>query len=819
MKMRRVVLVLVSIVILAACGDDDGDCAAKQPEIEAPALMTVLPRDTRGVLAVDFASLLSGEPLATAIASLLEGQGVDAALNFPFETIRRYTLGADIAARIESVVLAQTTDANGFILVAETEACEVGEVVETDRLHPAASYKGHSLYREGDSDLHVTLLRDGRLVVGRENGVHAAIDTYEAEDPGVEAGDIGPYLVALDESEPFAFVYGLPALYREVSQPGSGAVSLRGARAVSGALSFSANSFQGRVSFHTDNAANYVDRFNELVSDTEIPLLIIGDSGTVDVEIPTVAFDRAAEEILESRALLKKLVHGMDAVDYADGVVHGGSVPWLNFDVGGEPNSIFINFEFADRATIRDFEANELPMGFKLAPIRILETDEPTYFLVLNAYQSSGGLVDGARVEWSVFVEDPEGGHPRFLVVQAAAENVSADSVNLLTLPEPVSHEFDGGRIVSYVGVEDPNSDEVVDYFVSRIVWPQEPEDRVGFAREFVAANDYIYWGNGVSDRTLYNASIHNRDGVRIPDSDVEISDDSPWGKYVKPRPKHSYVYLNPLEIVISPWWNLDAEYLDVTADFRQELIRFKNNFYPTAVRQVAESAVAGEGDALAAFTIGKSVPSVYFNFVVTDPGGFESTLSLPEGTRLAKIQILESEAAADYYLSLRVYEVDDAPEGRRAEWTVYVEEDEGRAHALVLDQLTAGAAADPVRLLQLASVVEHAVADGQLRTTLDSDLCHFDASIQLAAGLSAVATLDWVESGDWVCRMNGACDKIFYDGRTMEEPLLLVARDAVEISRRSTPWDEYLSVDPASVLVRESVRSYAWNPWRNVSR
>ena len=240
-----------------------------------------------------------------------------------------------------------------------------------------------------------------------------------------------------------------------------------------------------------------------------------------------------------------------------------------------------------------------MPAGFTLAPIRILDTDAPTFFLVLNVYQSSGGLVSGARAEWSVFVNDPEGGHPRFLVVQAAASDISADPVNLLTLPEPVIHQLVAGKILSYVGVKDANGLIESNYFTSRITWPQQNEIRVGFTREFVAANDFIYWGNGVADRGLYNASVHNREGVRIPDGEIEILDESRWANYIKATPKHSYVYLNPLDIVVSPWWNLDAGYLDVSSSMRQQLIDFKNGFYPATLQAIAAAAVAGAGDAL----------------------------------------------------------------------------------------------------------------------------------------------------------------------------------------------------------------------------
>ncbi|MDG2304483.1 MAG: hypothetical protein P8R42_07465 [Candidatus Binatia bacterium] len=816
LRLLSVILLLLPVLFLSACGDD-GSGAVSPPVGDPPPLRTVLPESTRAILELEIDALFSGDA-AEAVMGLLHGKGADAALNAPFQTIKQFTLGADIAATMERVLLAQTTDVqDGFLLVAKLQVRRLGDLFDRAELSEAAPYEGHTIYADRESDLQLSLLPDGRLLVGREAALHAAIDTLQGEDPGVGAGEIGPFLFALDGAEPFAFLSGLPALYGRVDAQGPGAATLRQAQVVSGALTFGANSFEGRVRIHSDNAAEYVARFNALIAGTGTAPLTVGESGTVDVEIPSSSLEKTPAEVLESRVLLKKLVHAMDAVDYAESVSDGGNVPWMNFDVGGNPNSIFINFEFKGPAEIAAFEASELPEGFVLAPLRILETDEPTYFLVLNIYNSSGGLVAGARAEWSVFVEDPENGHPRFLVVQAAAANVSADSVNLLTSPEPVSHEFEDGGIVSYVGVEDRDGGAERLYFSSRVVWPQDPEARVAFARRFVAANDFIHWGNGVADRTLYNATVHNREGVRIPEAEIEISDNSHWSMYLKPVPKHSYVYLNPLEIVISPWWNLDAEYLDVTADHLQSLVDFKNNFYPAAVLGIAEAAVAGEGDALAGFTVGTAVPSAYFNFVITDPGGLEDALELPENTRLVPLRLLESDGEADYYLSLRVYDVDGMPSGTRAEWTVFVKGDDGRPHALIIDLLTEEVAADPELILRLPSVVEHTLSSNRLRTRLQSGALVFEADIRLGETESALPTLDFVEAGDWVCRRNGSCDKVFYDGQTMEEEGVRAGRDAFELQRVTTPWDVFIGSEPASVFVRENTRTYAWNPWRNV--
>ena len=784
--------------------------------MDMPPLVSILPDTTRAVFHADIGTLFAGDA-AGAVAKLLRGQG-DAALATPFAALERLTLGADLEATMDRVLLAQTTRAGeGVFLVAEPKTRQLDDVFDSSQLVEVASYKRREIHAVRDSDLQVSLLSDGRLLVGRAGAIRAAIDTLDGDNPGVGSSAIGAYLSRLDANEPLSFVAGLPALYGDVYLRGDGVVTLRHARALTGGLTLGADSFEGQLEIYTDHASEYVARFNALVANAPTSSLRVGDAGAIEIEIPRSAIEKQPEEVLASRGLMKQLVHAMDAVDYADGVMHGAGVPWMNFDVGGDPNSIFINFEFRDRAQVEAFEANVLPAGFKLAPLRILDTDEPTFFLVLNIYNSSGGLVAGARAEWSVFVEDPENGHPRFLVVEAKAENVSADSVNLITSPEPVSHVFEDGAIVSRVAVEDPDGGEEQPYFHSRISWPQMPEARVSLAREFVAANDFIYWGNGVADRVLYNASMHNRDAVLIPEDQMTIRDDSPWAGYVDPLPKHTYVYLNPLEIVISPWWNLDAEYLDVTEDYRQSLIEFKDNFYPAAVLGIAEAAVAGEGDALAEFRVGTSGPTVYYNFEVTDPTGFVEAAGLPEGTALVPIKLLDDEDPPRFYLSLRVYDVDGMAAGRRAEWRAFVAGDNGRPATMIVDLLTEEATPDPELLLRLPGVVDHDASGARVTTVLRSETIDFEASVDLSGAHTALPSLDFVEAGDWVCRRNGVCDKIYYDGQVMEEPITVAGADAAEVRRLAAPWVDFAAPEPLSVLVREGVQRYAWNPWQNV--
>jgi len=774
-----------------------------------------LPSHARGVLTLAMERLLAG-PAAGTVKAMLEGQGADPALLQPFRLIASLSPAPDALLQARHIALIQTTHAeDGLLLVLQPRTPSSHSLFDACQRSEPQSYRGRSIHALAEPSLRLCAIEEDMILVGREELIQNCIDTHEST--AIDAPAIAPYLPHLKRPEPIVFVYGLPALYREIKAPGSGKASLRGAKAIQGWLSLGPSEVQGEVEIHTDGAATLAGRFNDLRAEAMTPLTLSDDGRAMTVTIPPTPFVSPPAEERQSRALLKSLFFGLDAIDYAEAVAQGANNPWMNFHVEGDPYSIFINFEFRDRAQVERFEKAELPEGFRLAPLRILEEDTDSYFLVLNVYQSSGGLVSGARAEWSVFVADPITGQPRFLVVQAAAADMSADPVNLLTHPEPVTHEFCDGKIVSHVGVAGEDGTEERSYFTSRIVWPQEPATPVAFAREFVAANDYIHWGHGVCDHTLYNASEHNRDGIKIPDEEIEIEDDSRWKQYIHPTPKHSYVYLNPLELVISAWWNLDADYLDITDKHRQTLIKFKNDFYPGMVLDIAEKAISGDGDALASFTIPNSTPSAYFNFRITDLEGFASLVQPPNGMSLRAIRILEDETTDAPYLTLRISQAENAVEGSRAEWITYVETADHRPAMLILDLQTSEVTVDPLHLLRLPGVMRHEMAENTLRSHLEStDLC-FRSSIDVSETQEVLPDRNWVESGDWVHWPNGVRDKVFYDGTTMATPVARLDPGHVEIEENRTPWRAFVSPEPSSIFLRTAPQDYASNPWHNV--
>lgn len=228
-------------------------------------------------------------------------------------------------------------------------------------------------------------------------------------------------------------------------------------------------------------------------------------------------------------------------------MMFGRAKPLVQFKVEATPPSVYFNFEL-DPKRVPDLQA-ELDLPFPLAPIRCLDTDAPFHCLTLNVYRVSG-LANGIRAEWSLYVEDP-GGTPRYLVVEAKADAGSIDSVNLITRRGEVTHRQQQDVLESSVLAEDGGR------FKSSCRGV-ELGPKVRVAPEWIEANDYIYWLNGICDRTFYDSGLANPSARLVEPANVVLEDSTRWGALAAREPRHVIVYEDAIEFAISPWWNLD---------------------------------------------------------------------------------------------------------------------------------------------------------------------------------------------------------------------------------------------------------------------
>ena len=251
------------------------------------------------------------------------------------------------------------------------------------------------------------------------------------------------------------------------------------------------------------------------------------------------------------RLLIKRYLYAMLSLREAACILLGRSKPMIRFTVEADPPSVYFNFRVRPDRIDALARHLDLPAGFSLAKIRCLEDDpEPYDCLTLNVYRVSG-ITNGLRAEWSVYVTDPEG-KPRYMVVEARASGGSMDPVDIITRASRVELAVVDGTLETFVASENDS------HFRASLPIPADPNASAApAAREWIEANDMIYWRNGVCDRVFYDAKMANaRVGVISPDS-ATIEDTTSWREFIEPTPERLLVFSSALYFVISPWWNV----------------------------------------------------------------------------------------------------------------------------------------------------------------------------------------------------------------------------------------------------------------------
>ncbi len=277
-------------------------------------------------------------------------------------------------------------------------------------------------------------------------------------------------------------------------------------------------------------------------------LLTLNRGALGDEPADDPAFDR--------HRLAKHLMYGTLSRQTAADVFKGTEQPLLKFEVLDDPPSLFVNFEIRPDKVDDLVEFLDLPSGFALTPITILEGDTPRLYLSLNIYAVYGlrGLLTGNRAEWSVYVTKNEG-RPSFMVVDAKASELTLDSVNWFTPGTELTHRRTNDGLSSFVAADDGLS------FSSLVaqsgIWKAAhmyPDP------SWVAANDRIYWRDGVADRTYYDGDSVDTPVLSVDPEEMTMTDSTVWRQFVDPKPVSVLVYETGFELVISPWYNLDPE-------------------------------------------------------------------------------------------------------------------------------------------------------------------------------------------------------------------------------------------------------------------
>jgi len=260
------------------------------------------------------------------------------------------------------------------------------------------------------------------------------------------------------------------------------------------------------------------------------------------------------EDGLRGRKAVKRFLYSGMAFREAILIALGRQQPLMEFIVKAEPPSVYVVWKVkADR--VADLpDALSLPPDMPPTRIRCLDGDEPEYLITCNYYEV-GGIATGLRAEWSVFVAD-SAGIPRYLVFDARTSELSMDPVDIITPKSTVQHARTGSQIVTQVG-DDPEA------LRCTIEMPEGDDldrlaPRVSPHAEWAAANDFIYWCNGMCDRTWYDAGMHDPRKRRVEPECYELEDNTPWAELLEPEPVHVLVFEDEISLTMAPWENLD---------------------------------------------------------------------------------------------------------------------------------------------------------------------------------------------------------------------------------------------------------------------
>jgi hypothetical protein len=521
---------------------------------------------------------------------------------------------------------------------------------------------------------------------------------------------------------------------------------------------------------------------------------------------------------------VKRTEFGNRALAEAQRIGAGRSQPVLEFSVEDTPPSIFVNYVIPDDRAADFLTLVDLPPAFSLAKVRILESDPVArYWISLNVYRVSG-LTTGLRAEWSTYVDDGSGA-PRFMIVQARAAEGSVDPLGPLALPEPFQHTVDADGVIrtEMRRTVDRGLGPVLtpdDLFRSTITLPDPANRRfVEPTLEWAAANDFIYWLNGVNDRTFYDASAHSAPLLSVDLADVTLADDSDWAPFVDPVPAHVLVYLDELRFKISPWWNVTDVDGRVDPTTLKRLTALKGQMYGGLSTLGALSVLAGTGEPNVRSTIEDTEPSVRLHWQLPDDqlADFSAAAALPPGLTLAPVQLAEGEPVA-HWLTLHVYRRSGADPGLRAEWSTYAD-DGTSVRQVILEASSDQRSLDPVNRFAAPSPLLHQVATSASGTTVNTTVGQgptaFTSTVELPDPGSATTELPsrrWVTAGELRYWSNGVADRVFSDIAPLL-PKLDVDPAGVSVSDGGR-WSPFTDGGPDRVWVDRGRTDLVTNPW-----
>ncbi len=807
-KAAFVLLVVLPPLLFPGCIKEENKVLGK--------LLKILPGNSSSIITMNFKNganldIFSGEDdgantktVLSSYIELLENGGIDIKNDIDVVALGLFD---------DNVVVTASLSRNTSTILAGLRA---GETEYTEE-----AYRGVVILKETGRDFAVAFIAEDIMAAGELAAVKAVVDVSQgAATSVVTSGKLMFYVGELTPDDSLSFIFDFPTGAKNVLDLGIAKLDITQSNVVIGHINYSDTTTSGRVELVCSNASILINEFNKLVQSTSMfnNLGLSTNAGRIVLNFSeSITRSDPTPSELSTLRFIKKYLYGMYTFSSAAQILAGTADPMVTFTVENTPPSVYYNFVVPDANAAAFAAAIPLPSGFTLSKIRIIDGETPKYYLTANVYRVVASMTEEMRVEWSTYVDAGEG-IPRYMVIEPRSAVFSSDPVNIFTPAGVVQHAIEDGQIRTYIESEGSTFFQAsFDYPVAGLPGPIVTD------REWAIANDYIYWTNGVCDRTFYVGGMHNGDVVSIDPADVIITDTTARSAFINPVPANVLVYQDKIELVVSPWYNLNETDLDPAAKALRAFI--KQFMYGSLTFSMGSDIMAGKAEPIINFTVLETPPSIFYIFRIPDANvpALEAAIGLPTGFSLAKIKILESDAEEHYYMNQNVYEVAGLSgmlAGIRAEWSVYVYDAEGVPRFMVIEASCDSVSMDSVDLFTMPRIVEHTLVGNQITSLAEAfDGTFFEASFPVpGSGINVVGTREWIAANDFIYWRNGVCDHTFYGGDLLDADMISIDLNTV-ILTDETPWADFIDpIDPLGhVLLYRNKLEFAIMPWWNL--
>ncbi len=214
------------------------------------------------------------------------------------------------------------------------------------------------------------------------------------------------------------------------------------------------------------------------------------------------------------------------------------------------PKSMYINYKLNESSkNIIENYLQKKSSPFKLIPIKIIEDEDPSYYLSLNIYNCTSPLFlndNGmTRFEINTYVND--GTNNGTLIIDYLSNAVSMDPINLFKMPSYL--------IYNNTNIFGADKNKKIDTKLTL----SDKDKVVNISPELSIFSDYIYYINGIYDKLFYDNSLINS-VCKIPN--IQIVNLTLFGITFE-KPDNTFYFDNRINLVGSMWDNLNFSLLE----------------------------------------------------------------------------------------------------------------------------------------------------------------------------------------------------------------------------------------------------------------